>query len=157
LDKRDLKPIEKLLTQVRKIKGLGAAVRLGAGETRYLLSLPKRRRLDVTATGDPTRAPAALRPLGELLAELSAFYHPALRPYRPAEYALGVREERLVGGCRSWELGVPLEAGPAARTVPATLVSGWPTGSHPASVCRDRRHYVVTLRPLLPGEAPPAP
>jgi hypothetical protein len=157
LEKRDVKPIEKLVKRVRKIKGLGASVTLGAGETRYVLSLRKGRRLDVTARGDPTRAPGALRPLGELLTELSSFYHPALRPYRPAQYALGVREARLVGGCRSWDLGVPLQLGPPVRTVPAREAVGWPTGSHPASVCRDDRHFVVTLRPLLPGEAPPAP
>jgi hypothetical protein len=157
LEKRDVKPIEKLAKRVRKIKGLGASVSLGPGETRYLLSLRKGRRLDVAARGDPTRAPGALRPLGELLVALSSFYHPALRPYRPAQYAVGVREARLVGGCRSWDLGVPLQLGPPVRTVPAREAAGWPTGSQPASVCRDGRSFVVTLRPLLPGEAPPTP
>ena len=38
--------------------------------------------------------------------------------------------------------------------VPAKQADGWPTGATPASVCSGDKQYVVTLRPLLPGELP---
>jgi hypothetical protein len=60
-----------------------------------------------------------------------------------------------VGGCRPWRQTVPLAevlAGP--RTVDARSAYDWPTGALPAAVCDGDRRYVVTLRPLLPGERP---
>jgi hypothetical protein len=43
----------------------------------------------------------------------------------------------------------------APREVPARGHGDWPTGAVPASVCTDDgKHYVVTFRPLLPGERP---
>jgi hypothetical protein len=156
LQKRDVKPIEKLVNGVRKIKGLGASVTLGPGEERYRLWMRKGRPQQVTATGDPARAPKTLRRLADLLLTLSSYYHPALRPYQPTTYALQAREGRLAGGCRTWglDLAPPGAAPPGARRVPAFAFAGWPSGSHPASVCAGGKTYIVTLRPLLPGERP---
>jgi hypothetical protein len=42
----------------------------------------------------------------------------------------------------------------AAQAVPAADFASWPTGAAPASVCAGDKKYVVTLRPLLPGEKP---
>ena len=38
--------------------------------------------------------------------------------------------------------------------VAAADAIGWPTGALPASVCAGDKRFVVTLRPLLPGERP---
>jgi hypothetical protein len=152
---------------VRKLPGLspdlerGAPVSLGGDPARTLrLRLLDGKPLEVVATGDPTAAPAALAPL---LADLLQFHHPSLRPYAPTSYAMTVREARLVGGCRAWRFAFPIaEALASPRTVSAAEASGWPTGAFPASVCADdtgpstsaSRRYLVTLRPLLPGEQP---
>jgi hypothetical protein len=42
----------------------------------------------------------------------------------------------------------------APNVVPAESVTGWPTGATPAQVCSGDKTYVVTLRPLVPGERP---
>jgi hypothetical protein len=68
---------------------------------------------------------------------------------------MALREARLVGGCRAWGFTFPItEALAGPRTVAADEAKGWPTGARPASVCVDGRRYVLTLRPLLPGERP---
>jgi len=38
--------------------------------------------------------------------------------------------------------------------VSASEAHDWPTGAAPAAVCDGDRRFVVTLRPLLPGERP---
>jgi hypothetical protein len=154
LEKRDLDPIRKLVKKVRKQKGLPAAVTLGPGPVRYRLSLRDGKPLELLATGDPMQAPPSQRDLAQLLLALSDFDHPALRTYRPAGYEQRVLEGRLAGGCRAWDVGRPLPPPGGVATVAAELVAGWPTGSHPASVCHAGRSLVVTLRPLLPGENP---
>jgi hypothetical protein len=68
---------------------------------------------------------------------------------------MAVREARLAGGCRAWSFSFPIaEALAGPRAVPAADAAGWPTGAMPALVCVDDRRYLVTLRPLLPGETP---
>jgi hypothetical protein len=42
----------------------------------------------------------------------------------------------------------------APRILTAADFATWPTGAAPASVCAGDKSYVVTLRPLLPGEKP---
>ncbi len=106
-------------------------------------------------TGDPAAAPPELQGLAALVTDLLRFDHPNLRPWAPTEYAVSAREGILVGGCRAWLLPLSFElvlAGP--QRIAADEVERWPTGSDPASVCVDDRRYVVTLRPLLPGEQP---
>ncbi len=152
LEKRDLDPIRRLVKKVRKQKGMPVAVTLGPGPVRYRLSLRDGKPLELLAAGDPTEAPPLHHDLAQLLLALSDFDHPALRTYRPAAYGLRVVEGRLVGGCRVWDVGRPLPPPGGVATVAADLVAGWPTGSHPASVCHAGRSLVVTLRPLLPGE-----
>ncbi len=155
LEKRDLEPIEKLVDGLRKVKGLGDTVVLGPESVTHRLWIRSRRSPLLTAKGDPARSPAALQRLGRLLSALSDFHHPALRPYQPTSYGLRSREERLVGGCRGWDVDWPPPDGRSTvQPVPAAAFRGWPTGSHPASVCHAGRSYVVTLRPLLPGERP---
>jgi hypothetical protein len=155
LGRDEMKAIEKQVSEVRKLPGLGSAVTLGPGRVQHRLLLRKGRPLEIVATGDPAQTPPALRPLGALIDRLAAFHHPSLRPYEPAAFALRVVEGALPGGCRSWAFDVPLAqalAGP--QTVPGPAAHGWPTGATPASVCDGNKTYVVTLRPLLPDEKP---
>jgi hypothetical protein len=155
LEKGEVRDIEKSVDRVRKIPGLGSQVTFGPGDQTRRLIVRKGRALDITATGDSASAPAGLRPLASLMDQLARFDTPALRPYRPASYALSAREEALPGGCRSWGFAVSLAqalAGPASVT--AAAAERWPTGAQPASVCAGDKRYVVTLRPLLPGEKP---
>lgn len=170
LAKGEASALQKRCEAVRKLPALasdggrGGAVALG-GEpaTTFRLRLLDGKPLEVVATGDPAAAAPALAPLGELLAFLLRFDHPSLRPYAPASYALVAREGRLPGGCRAWAFSFPIaEVVAAPRVVPAAEAVGWPTGAMPAAVCVEAsrsspgpaRRYVVTLRPLLPGERP---
>jgi hypothetical protein len=155
LDKDEVKDLEQRLALVRKMPGLAARIAFGdAPSPRFRLQAP-RNKLDVVVSGDPAAAPPALRPLASLLRDLSAFHHSSLRPYEPASFLLSATEAPLVGGCRPWRQTVPLAevlAGP--RTVDAKTAYDWPTGALPAAVCDGDRRFVVTLRPLLPGERP---
>lgn len=151
----EMRGLEQELDRVRKLKGLGSSVSFGPGEARYRLSARKGRPLDITATGDPAGASVDLKPLASLITNLAAFSHASLRPYRPAFFALRAREGKLAGGCRQWGFAMPLEqvvAGP--QSIPGSVVSSWPTGADAASVCSGDKTYIVTLRPLLPGERP---
>jgi hypothetical protein len=156
LEKGEASALEKRADAVRKLPGISSsAIALGGDAARTtrlrLLDGP----VEVVTTGDPAAAPPALAPLASLLSDLLSFQHPSLRPYAPSSYAMTVREARRVGGCRTWGFAFPIAqalAGP--RAVTAAEASGWPTGAVPASVCADDRRYVVTLRPLLPGEQP---
>jgi hypothetical protein len=141
---------------VRKMRGLSSPVSLGGDASRTArLRLLEGKPLDLVVKGDPAQAPPALAPLASLLTDLLRYDHPSLRPYAPASYAMRAREGRLVGGCRTWGFTFPIaEALGAPRTVSADEAEGWPTGARPASVCAGGRRYVVTLRPLLPGERP---
>lgn len=155
LDKAEVKAFEQRLAAVRKLPGLGGTIAFGgAPAPRGHLQAPKSR-LDVVTTGDPAAAPPGLRPLATLVRDLSSFHHPSLRPYEPAALLLSVKEGPLLGGCRPWSLPVPLaEALAGPRTVSASEAHDWPTGATPAAVCDGDRRFVVTLRPLLPGERP---
>ena len=155
LDKAEVQALEQRLLLVRKLPGLSSAVAFGEAATPRFRLRATRSKLDVVVTGDPAAGPPALRPLAALLRDLSAFHHSSLRPYEPASFLLEAREGPLVGGCRPWRLAVPLAdalAGP--RTVDARAAYDWPTGALPAAVCDGDRRFVVTLRPLLPGERP---
>jgi hypothetical protein len=170
LEKGEMSALLKRAEALRKIPGLSSApgtaspVALGGDPARTLrLLVLDGKPIEIVATGDPAQAPPALAPLATLLADLLRYHHPSLRPYTPAEYAMNVREARLVGGCRPWGFPFPVtEAVAAPRTVSAEQAAGWPKGAMPASVCADgagasaggSRRYVVTLRPLLPGERP---
>ncbi len=156
LGKEEASALLKRAEAVRKLPGLTSPVALGGDPARTVrLRLLDGKPLEVVATGDPAAAPPALAPLATLLADLLRFHHSSLRPYAPTSYAMAVREARLVGGCRAWGFAFPIaEALASPRTVSAAAAVGWPTGAKPASVCVDDRHYVVTLRPLLPGEQP---
>jgi hypothetical protein len=153
LEKLELKEIGKRLERIRKTPGLGASVSFGEGRQRHRLVVTKGKALDVVASGDPAAAPAALKPLASLVADLASFQHASLRPYRPVSYALRAREARLVGGCRTWSFPVPVERALAgAQPIPASEAAGWPTGAQASSVCVNDRHYAVTLKPLMPWE-----
>jgi len=156
LDKRESSALLKRAEAVRKLRGLSSPVSFGGEASRTLrLRLLDGKPLEIEAKGDPAEASPALAPLASLLADLLRYHHPSLRPYAPASYAMAVREARLPGGCRAWGFTFPItEALAAPRTVTAEEANGWPTGARPASVCVDDRRYVVTLRPLLPGERP---
>src|SRR5882724_6898042 len=155
LDKAEVQSLEQRLLLVRKLPGLAAVIAFGDAPSPRFHLRATRSKLDLVVTGDPAAGPPALRPLAALLRDLSTFHHSSLRLYEPASFLLEAREAPLVGGCRPWRLPVPLAdalAGP--RTVDARTASDWPTGSLPAAVCDGDRRFVVTLRPLLPGERP---
>jgi hypothetical protein len=168
LEKDETSALLKRVEAVRKLPGLalapdrgsapagGSPVSLGGDPARTVrLRLLEGKPLEVVATGDPAAAPPALAPLATFLADLLRYHHPSLRPYAPSSYAMAVREARLAGGCRAWGFAFPIaQALAPPRTVSAAEAAGWPTGARPASVCADDRRYVVTLRPLLPGEQP---
>jgi hypothetical protein len=150
------KKLERRFGEVRKTPGLAGSLRLGPGERRQRLRLFKGGRpLDLTLSGDPAQAPRELQPLASLVQDLERFHHPSLRPFEPSAYALSAREGALRGGCRPWMRSPPVaDAVFAPVSVPASAAAGWPTGATPASVCVGERTYVVTFRPLLPGEQP---
>jgi hypothetical protein len=156
LEREEVKELEKRIARVRKLPGLGPSVTFGASASgRCHLRLGKGQPLDILTTGDPASAPPNLRPLASLVQDLAAFGHESLRPYEPAAYVLLAQEGTLAGGCRSWGFTVPLsEALAGPRSVSAAAAADWPTGGAPASVCAGEKQYVVTLRPLLPGERP---
>jgi len=151
LEGREVKELERQISRIRKLPGLGASAVLGPGPARRRLLLDKGPAIVVQ--GDPAGAPANLRPLAELIQELERFDHATLRPYRPVSYLLRAREGALPGGCRSWTLQVSLAQAVAARQV-VPSAGTWPTGAAAASVCEGQRRYAVTHRPLLPGERP---
>jgi len=155
LSPAEMKALDRRVNDVRRVPGLAGNVRLGDGEGRQRLLLRRGRPLDMTVVGDPGQAPAALRPLAMLIDDLSRFDHASLRPYAPEAYAVSAREGTLAGGCRSWPFKeAPAESVFAPRTLPGDSLHDWPTGAAPASVCAGNKTYVVTFRPLLPGERP---
>jgi hypothetical protein len=153
LEGDEVSALQKEVSRIRKLLGLGSTVTFGPGSLRQRLILRDGHRLEILATGDPAGAPPALRPLASLIQELSRYDHPSLRPFVPASYLLRVTETHLPGGCRPWIFPMPFaEALASSRVVTAAMVVGWPTGETPASVCVADKTYAVTLRPLLPGE-----
>jgi hypothetical protein len=156
LDKTESSALLKRADAVRRLK-VSSPLALGgdASRTARLRLLEGGKPLELVVKGDPAQAPPGLAPLGTLLTDLLRYDHPSLRPYTPTSYAMTAREGRLAGGCRGWGFTFPItEAVSAPRTVPTEEAKGWPTGARPAAVCVDGHRYVVTLRPLLPGEHP---
>ncbi len=156
LEKAEVQALRRRADALRKAAGRGGTLAFG-GDDRHTarLRLPEDHPSEIALTGDPGAAPAALQPAAGFVSELLSFNHPSLSSYAPASYALRAREGRLPGGCRPWAFGFPIEqalAGP--QVVPAAEADGWPTGAWPASVCVADKRYIVTLRPLLPGESP---
>jgi len=155
LSKDEYKAIERRLKDLRKA-GLLAPASFGGDERRrFHLRVQDGDRSDVVLTGDPEAAPPSLRPLAALVQDLLAFDHRDLRRYVPEGWALGAVPGDLAGGCRPWTFPVQLEnVLRAPLRVDARDVERWPTGASPAQVCSGGLRYVVTLRPLLPGEQP---
>jgi len=152
LDSREWKQMRSRLDRVRKAQRTSVRLSFGSDPTRYRLVLRYKTDIEITATGDPS---TSRDPLAILIADLASFGHPSLRPFTPEMYELVAREGSLEGGCRPWSLPVtPAEAAASVRSVPASAVSGWPTGADAASACAGDKRYIVTLRPLLPGERP---
>jgi hypothetical protein len=155
LGKDEVAALERRMSDVRKLPGLSSTVTFGTGPAGFRLILRKPKPLEVLVHGDPAAAPPGLLPLASLVRDLGQFTHASLRPYDPGSYALGVREGKLTGGCRSWTLPLALtDAEASPHVLPAASVTGWPTGATPAQVCLGDKTYVVTLRPLVPGEKP---
>jgi hypothetical protein len=148
LDSAEMKALDRKVAAARKVGG--SAVAFDDTLTRHRLRALRGKPFEVASTGDPARAPARLKPLADLVRELSAFEHPTLAPFAPESYRLFAQPATLPGGCRPW----PGPGGPpeAPQVVPAAAFSGWPTGVTPASVCHAGQRFAVTLRPLLPGE-----
>jgi hypothetical protein len=155
LDKVEVKDLEQRLALVRKMPGFAARIAFGdAPLPSYRLQSPKSK-LDAVVSGDLGAAPPALGPMAALLRDLSEFHHASLRPYEPASFLLSAVEAPLVGGCRPWRQAPPLaEVLASPRAVDAKSAYDWPTGALPAFACDGDRRFVVTHRPLLPGERP---
>lgn len=150
----EIKELEHRISDVRKLP-LTGAMTLGPGNERRHLFLKKGRALEMVLTGDPADPPPGLQPLAALVLDLERYQDPSLRHYEPTSFAMSAKEGTLAGGCRPWLLPEPLaESIFAPRVVPAKGHGDWPTGAIPASVCIEDKHYVVTFRPLLPGERP---
>ena len=148
----ELKELERRISEVRKLP-LAGVLTIGPGPQRRRLFLKKGHALEMALNGDPSDPPAGLRSLAALVEDLARFQHASLRPYEPASFAMSAREGALPGGCRPWTLPEPLaESVFAPRVVPARGHGDWPSGAVPASVCVEDKRYVVTFRPLLPGE-----
>jgi hypothetical protein len=154
LEKSEVKAIEKDIERIRKIPGLATRVDLGPGSDRtYRIAVGKGKPLDLVAVGDLAGASPAFRPVVSLITRLADYGGADLRPYRPASYLLSAREQTLAGGCRAWTLPVSLaQVLSAPQVVAASTAEDWPTGGTPASVCSGDKHFVVALRPMLPGE-----
>jgi hypothetical protein len=156
IERDESRAIERRIEALAKSGLLDAPVAFGGDSTvRYRLRLPRERDRDVAITGAPASAPPALQGVAALVTDLLRFDHPHLRPWTPTEYLVSAREGELVGGCRAWLLALPFERlleGP--QRIPVGEAERWPAGSDPASVCENGRRYVVTFRPLLPGEQP---
>ena len=152
---RDQKDLERRLSDIRKLPALAGVVTVGPGTAVRRLLLRKGKPMDVRVEGDLAAATPALEPLADLVLDLERFHHPSLRPYAPTQLALQAREGSLPGGCRRWTRPEPLaDSVFAPRAVNAADFETWPKGASPASVCVGDKKYVVTLRPLLPGENP---
>lgn len=152
LDSREWKEMRKRLDRVRKARSSSATLSFGPDPTRYRLVLRYKADLEIAASGDPA---SSRDPVASLIADLASFDHPSLRFFAPEAYLLAAREGSLAGGCRAWRFPVtPAEASSSLRSIPASAASGWPTGADAASVCAGDKRYIVTLRPLLPGERP---
>jgi hypothetical protein len=156
LAKDEQKAIEERLKDLRKAGQLVPKVAFGDDATRqYRLRVFEGGAVEVVMTGDPATAPQSFAPLAAFVRDLLSFDHPGLRPYVPDAYALRARPGDLVGGCRAWAFSVPLsEVIDSPRRIAPQEAAGWPTGASAASVCAGARPYVVTLRPLLPGQQP---
>ena len=152
---RERKDLEKRLEALRKHPALAGVVTIGPGTEVRRLILRKGRPLEAKIEGDLDAPAPGLEPLARMVRELSNFNHPGLRPYTPVFFALSAKEGTLPGGCRRWTRFESLEdAVFAPRLVTAAEFPTWPTGAAPASVCAGDKRYVVTLRPMLPGETP---
>ena len=152
LDPQEWKELRKRLDRIRKLYTSSATFTFGTESTRYRLVLRQKATVEIVATGDPT---ASREPIAGLIADLASFDHPSLRFLAPEAYLLTAREGSLPGGCRPWAFPVtPAEASAGVRSVPASAARDWPTGVDAASVCAGDKRYIVTLRPLLPGERP---
>ena len=136
-------------------KAVGRSIRIGDDERRSTRLL-----LLAGTSRSRSRSPATRRRRGRRRSRPSSpscsrFDHPSLTPYAPGELCRDGPRGTLVGGCRRWTFAFPIEqALDSAIAVAASDVVGWPTGGWPASVCVGDKRYVVTLRPLLPGETP---
>jgi hypothetical protein len=155
LTSSEQKALEKRLSDLRKLPGIGGAVAFGSGKERAHLIVRKGRPLDMVVTGAFADAPGPLKPLAALLSELASFDHSTLKRWQPASYVLRAREGKLPGGCRPWPFEEPLAGTEfTPRVLPADTLQYWPTGAAPASVCAGDKSWIVTLRPLVPDETP---
>ncbi len=162
---RELKDLDRRLSDVRKLPSLAGVVTVGPGPAVRRLLLRKGRPLDMKIEGDLAAATPALQPLAALVLDLERFHHPGLRPYAPAQLALSAREGTLPGGCRPWTRPEPLAGSVfAPQAVSAADFALWPTGAaagvglrggqevrgHPASLA-SRREAVMIRTPPVPG------
>jgi hypothetical protein len=154
LDGAEMKALETRLQRIRKLQGLGSQVTFGTGGPRHRLQVFGKHPLEITATGDPKSAAPALQPLASLLSDLADFDHPSLRFLRPDSFLLVARDGALPGGCRRWSFGFPPSEAGSGRVVSAAEASDWPQGVDAAQACLAQQRFVVTLRPLFPGERP---
>lgn len=156
LDGEARRALEQQIADVRRLP-LAGAMSFGSGPQRFRLFLKKGRPIDMELTGDPAQAPPVIQPLARLVRELSQWGAEGLRPYTPAGYWMSAREGTLDGGCRRWRGADPVSSAVfAPRVVTALEIKEreWPTGAVAASICEHDKRYIVTFRPMLPGEAP---
>jgi hypothetical protein len=165
LEKGELAALRKRIEAARKdLERTGrpspAAAGPSAVRVRFFEGKPIEAVLELRTASDPPGASPAAAPKAQgllvtLVGDLLRYDHPSLVRYAPASYALSAQQRSLSGGCRPWTFRFPIEEALAAPVaVAAADAGGWPTGALPASVCAGDKRFVVTLRPLLPGERP---
>lgn len=154
LAKEELAALRKRIEHARKALERGGRATADATDTPLVrVRFLEGRSAEVVL--DPAAAQSAPQPLVALAGELLRYDHPGLVRFVPASFALSAQRRSLDGGCRRWTFGFPIsEALATPVAVAAGDAVGWPTGALPASVCVGAERYVVTLRPLLPGERP---
>ncbi len=153
LERNELAAFRKRIDAARKAVDRLKGADLGAGSASAVrLRLPE---AGIDLQVDPASATPALQAVAELVNGLLRYDHPRLVPFAPASYLVEATEARSEGGCRRSRPPFPIERAVATPlVVSAAEAAAWPTGGYPASVCVGERRFVVTLRPLLPGEQP---
>jgi hypothetical protein len=154
LEKGELSALRKRIEAARKdLERAGRPAPAAAGVSAVRVRFPEGKPIE--AVLDVAAAPQAPSPLVALVGDLLRYDHPSLVRYAPASYALSAQQRSLSGGCRPWTFRFAIEDALAVPVaVAAADASSWPTGAFPASVCVGDKRFVVTLRPLLPGERP---
>jgi hypothetical protein len=162
LDKSEMQALSTRLDLALKALGktpLPPTIMLGDGPATLRFSVLLGVPLHTVIMGDleasTSTAPRGPRPatsqIVEFIRYLANFRHPSLKPWDPEQFAMIVKEQTLLGGCRSSK-GLPVLNTASETVVPAAVTHGFPTGADLTQVCDGQKRYALAFRPLIPGE-----